>query len=116
MAIYQRSSFDPLPSRLDRLLSALPGGLGDFMQRLLERQIYSNVNGYNGDGGRQRVPQMWPQLKHYFNPRGLLALPNLCILLWLLVLLWGERWVFESGVRACEWGKWERWVGCPWIL
>jgi hypothetical protein len=48
-----------------------------------------------------------------FHPRAVLNLPNLCILVWVLVLLWGERWVFSGSIAACEWAGWENWVSFP---
>ena len=42
--------------------------------------------------------------------RRLLSLPHAFVLLWVVVLLWGERWVFRSAIEACKWEGWERWV------
>ena len=42
--------------------------------------------------------------------RRLMSLPHLFVAIWLLVLLWGERWVFENNVAACTWESWEKWV------
>lgn len=44
--------------------------------------------------------------------RRVLSFPHLLVAVWVVVLLWGERWVFRSKVESCEWGKWESWVGC----
>lgn len=51
----------------------------------------------------------------------LFSFPHLLVAAWIVVLLWGERWVFHSAVEECEWEKWERWVrktnhvfGCAW--
>lgn len=41
--------------------------------------------------------------------RRLMSLPHLFVAIWLLVLLWGERWVFENSVAACTWESWEKW-------
>lgn len=30
-------------------------------------------------------------------------------MVWALLLLWGERWVFQSSINECKWGQWERW-------
>lgn len=35
--------------------------------------------------------------------------PNLLILIWCFVLLWGEYWSFNSKTAVCEWESWERW-------
>jgi hypothetical protein len=43
-------------------------------------------------------------------PRRLLSFPHLLALLWLVLLLWGERWVFGTRVSKCQWEKWEDWV------
>jgi hypothetical protein len=42
--------------------------------------------------------------------RRLLSLPHLFAALWVVVLLWGERWVFESSIESCRWENWEQWV------
>ncbi|KAK3500593.1 calcineurin-like phosphoesterase-domain-containing protein [Neurospora crassa] len=39
----------------------------------------------------------------------LFSFPHLLVAAWIVVLLWGERWVFHSAVEECEWEKWERW-------
>lgn len=33
------------------------------------------------------------------------------ILLWALILWWGELKVFQSSISSCQWEKWETWVG-----
>jgi hypothetical protein len=38
------------------------------------------------------------------------AFPHLLVVLWVVVLLWGERWVFHSKVESCHWSNWEHWV------
>lgn len=39
----------------------------------------------------------------------LLSFPHLLVAMWVFVLLWGERWVFESRVDHCDWDRWEQW-------
>ncbi|RDA91551.1 hypothetical protein CP533_4344 [Ophiocordyceps camponoti-saundersi (nom. inval.)] len=41
--------------------------------------------------------------------RRLLSFPHGLVLVWILVLLWGERWIFGSKIGACDWQRWERW-------
>ncbi|ROT34984.1 cell division control protein [Sodiomyces alkalinus F11] len=41
--------------------------------------------------------------------RRLLSFPHLLFALWVLLLLWGEDWVFSNSVERCNWDKWERW-------
>lgn len=45
--------------------------------------------------------------------RRVLSFPHVLVVFWLVVLLWGERWVFESKVDDCAWHNWEEWVGQP---
>jgi len=40
----------------------------------------------------------------------LFSFPHLLVVLWVLALLWGERWVFHSKVENCNWDNWEKWV------
>lgn len=42
--------------------------------------------------------------------RRLLTFPHLLVAIWVVVLLWGERWVFRSKVENCHWSSWENWV------
>ena len=35
---------------------------------------------------------------------------SLLVLLWAIVLIWGERVVFDRSVTACQWQRWEKWV------
>lgn len=51
------------------------------------------------------------QLRRNLVPRRLLSFPHLLVALWVLILLWGERWTFESKVADCAWSNWEKWVG-----
>ena len=40
----------------------------------------------------------------------LVSFPHLLVAAWVVVLLWGERWVFHSKVESCHWSSWENWV------
>lgn len=51
------------------------------------------------------------QLKRNLVPRRLISFPHLLVLIWMLIVLWGERWIFESKVADCAWSDWEKWVG-----
>lgn len=50
------------------------------------------------------------QLRRNMATRRLLSVPHVLVLAWVLVMLWGERWVFHSTVERCRWGTWEKWV------
>lgn len=41
------------------------------------------------------------------------TLCNAMVLLWVWMLWWGERRVFEDSLQGCSWGDWETWVGFP---
>jgi hypothetical protein len=93
------------PPILDRIISRLPGGIGTQMQSLWDKLSYSNVSTQSST-----PPKSLRQAKVNWNPARLLSLPHLFVTIWVLLLLWGERWVFERSISRCEWGKWERWV------
>ena len=38
------------------------------------------------------------------------TLVNALVLLWWVVLYWGERGIFNSAVDSCSWDRWENWV------
>ena len=42
--------------------------------------------------------------------RRLLTLSTALVLLWICVLVWGERRIFEQSVAQCLWQQWESWV------
>ena len=48
-------------------------------------------------------------IKRNLAARRLLSFPHLLVLFWIVILLWGERWVFDSKVERCEWSSWEKW-------
>ncbi|KAL1836871.1 hypothetical protein VTK73DRAFT_4897 [Phialemonium thermophilum] len=50
------------------------------------------------------------QLRRNLTVARLLSLPHLLVAFWVVVLLWGERWVFQSAVSKCHWSNWESWV------
>lgn len=43
--------------------------------------------------------------------RSLLDVRLALIILWILLLWWGEEAVFRRGVKGCAWDRWESWVG-----
>ncbi|KAL8302076.1 hypothetical protein RB597_002451 [Gaeumannomyces tritici] len=49
------------------------------------------------------------QVRRNLTSRRLLSFPHLMVAMWLLVLLWGERWVFGTKVEQCRWDRWEKW-------
>lgn len=53
---------------------------------------------------------MLRRVRHNLAMRRLLSFPHALVAVWLLLLLWGERWVFHSRVESCHWSSWENWV------
>ncbi|KAL9109095.1 MAG: hypothetical protein Q9227_006186 [Pyrenula ochraceoflavens] len=41
--------------------------------------------------------------------RRFLSVRSALVLIWVLLLWWGERLVFEHAVQSCDWGNWEKW-------
>jgi hypothetical protein len=54
--------------------------------------------------------KMLRQVRHNLAMRRLFSFPHALVVVWVLVLLWGERWVFHSRVERCHWSSWENWV------
>jgi hypothetical protein len=52
-------------------------------------------------------------IKRNLRRRRLFSFPHLLVLVWILVLLRGERWIFHWKVDKCQWNKWEEWVSIP---
>jgi hypothetical protein len=42
--------------------------------------------------------------------RRLFTLVNALVLLWWVVLYWGERGIFNAAINSCSWDRWEDWV------
>ena len=100
-----RDHFIEPPSLLDRVIAGLPSGLSVQMHNLLNRLSYNNVSTHVS-----RIPRSLRQAQRNWHPRKLLNLPHLFVAIWVVLLLWGERWVFQSSIEACSWDQWERWV------
>lgn len=49
------------------------------------------------------------QLKRNLVARRIFSFPHLLVGFWVIILLWGERWVFHSRVAQCHWDTWEKW-------
>lgn len=50
------------------------------------------------------------QLRRNLVARRLLSLPHALVAIWVVILLWGEYWVFDGKVETCNWDHWEQWV------
>lgn len=101
----RRDQFIEPPSIAERFFTALPVSLAVLLQKILGWTKHNLANSYT-----LRIPKTKQEAQQRFHPRGLLNLPNAFIVIWIIVLLWGERWVFEGSINACQWSSWERWV------
>lgn len=50
------------------------------------------------------------QVKRNMTSKRLLSFPHLLAFFWMLLLLWGERWIYTNHVNVCDWKSWEKWV------
>ncbi|KAI9172237.1 Metallophosphoesterase domain protein [Paramyrothecium foliicola] len=53
--------------------------------------------------------RFWDRIKMNLAPRRLFSFPHLLVACWIIILLWGERWLFNSKVASCDWENWEAW-------
>ncbi|KAI0474590.1 hypothetical protein F4859DRAFT_481316 [Xylaria cf. heliscus] len=102
-ATYAPGSHDPGASIWDEITAAA---------RTMIRRTWA----YGNSHGRRRRHSAWQlavkgghQLRRNMVRRRLFSFPHLLVALWLLVLLWGERWTFASKVDRCDWDHWEDW-------
>lgn len=99
-----RNHFIEPPSIFSRFVGALPNGIIFQVQ-----QLWNRINFSLSVANMAKLPRTLRQKPKNWDGRRLLNLPNLLAVFWILLLLWGERWVFESSVSSCKWGEWERW-------
>lgn len=86
--------------------------VGDFV-RFLRRQVQSLHRFWNARGKRATLAfllEMAHQLRRNLTLRRLSSFPHLMVMIWAVVLLWGERWIFHTKVESCHWSNWEKWV------
>ena len=57
-----------------------------------------------------RVQPQLRALRGKWTWRRALSVGNLLILVWFVVLYWGERTVVRNSVDSCRWDNWEKWV------
>src|SRR6266487_2874680 len=101
-----RNHFVDPPSLVERLYDGLPQGVAVQLQARLGHSY--TTPGNSASGPRQYLRRV--QQRFRWNWKAVFNLPHALILLWLVVLWWGERTVFRKTIEACEWHNWERWV------
>ncbi|KAI1431673.1 hypothetical protein GGR50DRAFT_52852 [Xylaria sp. CBS 124048] len=98
--VYSSSAYDPGASIWDELRDGL-WGLSRRIWRYGQSQGRRSASGLAIRGGQQ--------LRRNMVRRRLLSFPHLLVGVWLLILLWGERWTFANKVQNCDWDHWEDW-------
>jgi hypothetical protein len=78
------------------------------------QSLYNRLQRYSNGRGRVLTLGLAMQFAHRLKmnlaARRLLSFPHLLVALWVIILLWGERWTFTSKVDSCDWDHWEKWV------
>lgn len=88
------------------------GDCMDFLQRYWQRLLRF----WNTRGKRATVAfllQVAHQLRRNLVISRLFSFPHVLVILWAVVLMWGERWVYHTTVEKCHWSNWEKWVRKP---
>ena len=100
----KRRTSDELPSFLGNYLPILPNdpiqGYPSSSRPLTHvdwKQLWRRLLGII------RLLRLW-------RPSDLLGVPLVLILVWGVVLWWGEEVVFRRSVEDCAWSNWESWV------
>lgn len=100
-----RDHFAEPPAILARVMAELPSWLAVRVQRLWERHRNPSLA-----VTRAKLLRSLRHAQRTWTLRRLLSLPHLFVALWVVLLLWGERWVFERSIAECKWDSWEKWV------
>ncbi|KAL5621618.1 hypothetical protein BROUX41_006518 [Berkeleyomyces rouxiae] len=53
--------------------------------------------------------KLWRHTARSLSPRRVFSFPHIMVLMWIVVLLRGERWIFYYKVNHCLWDNWEEW-------
>ncbi len=99
-----RNHFVEPPSFSERFMNSLPDNLVPFIEHPLPRASPVSTT------PKLRIQRHIRRAQQRLIPKRLLSLPNILILSWVLLLWWGERWVFRSSIANCLWSNWEKWV------
>lgn len=99
------NSNSKLPRQLQFVAHALTTGV---------RQTAQILGAWVAGPGRHLATSLGAQVARRvrvnLSARRLLSFPHMLVLIWIVVLMWGERWIFDSKVADCDWDNWEKWV------
>ncbi|KAI1076142.1 hypothetical protein F5B20DRAFT_556887 [Whalleya microplaca] len=96
--------YNPRGGEFQSICDDILAGLTSLLQR-----IWAWCNGPGRHLAWSLAVRGGQQLRRNMTRRRLLNFPHLLVVLWVLVMLWGERWIFASRVRSCDWDRWEDW-------
>jgi hypothetical protein len=88
--------------------------LFDDMRALLSHSVLSFMRFWRARGRRMAITTLRSsvhRLRQNMTYRRVVSFPHMLVLVWVVIMLWGERWAFHSKVESCRWEKWEKWVG-----
>ncbi|KAL7620637.1 hypothetical protein AAE478_009632 [Parahypoxylon ruwenzoriense] len=77
--------------------------------RAMLARLWAYINGRGKHSAYSLAMKGAHQFKRNMSRRRLLSFPHVLVALWVLIMLWGERWIFASRVRSCDWDHWEDW-------
>ncbi|KAM5355257.1 hypothetical protein ACJ41O_001903 [Fusarium nematophilum] len=101
---YQYRPNSHIPTNLQSIAHVLSTNL---------RQTAHQVSAWAAGPGRRMATSSGARaarrLRRNLSRRRLLSFPHLLVVFWIVVLLYGERWVFDSKVANCDWDHWEKW-------
>ena len=99
-----RNHFVEPPPLIERVVNAAPVGLPIELGRppMMLENFISTCS--------PQILQTFRSAQKWLASRRIRSLPNVLIILWLILLYWGEILVFRQSVAACHWSNWEQWV------
>ncbi|KUI54727.1 Cell division control protein 1 [Cytospora mali] len=108
---YNYTPFVPSNLRQDHSPVEEDDPIGDCMN-FLQRHWQQVLRFWNAKGKRATITMLLQtahQLGRNLTPSRLFSIPHVLVILWVLVLMWGERWIFHTKVESCHWSNWEKW-------
>ncbi|KAH8734610.1 hypothetical protein BGZ61DRAFT_343682 [Ilyonectria robusta] len=103
--LYQQlNSNSKVPSQLQPIANALKAGC-----RRTAHMLSAWVTGPGRHLATAVGGRVVRRVRANLSARRVLSFPHMLVLIWMVVLLYGERWIFDSKVADCDWASWEKW-------
>lgn len=81
---------------------------------LFQRVLGALGNFYNRSTNKHWRPhQRRRGARKQWSVKGAVSVRNLVRAMWVLLVWWGERRVFDTAIQECLWDNWEEWVWLP---